>query len=185
MLENEKIAAGMELNGMEYRLSNATVPEAVIHVQPSPSADDALFEAIARHHQTHVENEQERRMRHQVDEQTRQNFMGERHGDLMRIHSQGRTSHILQGKATFDERMFVELEEGLVPGHVYEKKAVNRAAPPNMPNASGYVAFPEFPTYRELNQGQVRLEGAMGQQLPKTGESYESLRDSAALPKYQ
>jgi hypothetical protein len=185
MLENEKIAAGMELNGMEYRLSNATVPEAVIHVQPSPSADDALFEAIAQHHQTHFENEQERRMRHQVDEQTRQNYMGERHGDLMRIHSQGRTSHILHGEASLDERMSVELEEGLVPGHVYEKKAVNRAAPPNLPPASGDVAFPEFPTYRELNQGQVRMEGVMGQQLPKTGESYESLRDSAALPKYQ
>jgi len=185
MLENEKIAAGMELNGYEHRLSDATIPEAVIHVQPSPSADDALFESIARQHQSHFETLQEQRVRHRVDEETRLTYSSERHGDLMRIHSQGRYSHILGGEATLDEQMSVTLEEGPALGHVYEKKTVNRAAPPNLPRANGYGAFSEFPTYRELNAGQVRLEGDVaGHQLPKVGESYESLRDSAALPKY-
>ena len=184
LLENEKIAAGFELNGYEHRLKDSPVPEAVIHVQPSPSADDALFEEVARQHQTLWENEQQRLMRHKVDAEAVLQHSYERHGDLSLAYTQGLNSHILQGEVPLDEVFTETLEAGAAQGYVVQRRTVKRAAPHNMPQACGRPAHPEFTTFRELNMGQIRLEGDVaGERLPKFGESYESLRHSANVPR--
>ena len=183
LLENEKLAAGFELNGYEHRLKDSPIPEAVIHVQPSPSADDALFEVMAERHKAYWENEQDRRLRHRVDEETRLQYSSERHSDLMQLHTQGHHSAILQGEVPLEERFTETLEPGAAQGHVIPKKTVQRAAPHNLPRASGYAAYPEFPTFRELNMGQIRLTGSKtGVESPRAAESYESLRHTANVP---
>ena len=185
LLENEKLAAGFELNGYEYRLKDAPVPESVIHVQPSPSADDALFEVMARQQKAHWETVEERRMRHRIDEETRLQYSSERHAQLVYLHTQGHTSQILQGEVPLDERFAETVEPAAAFGHVIPRKVVvRRGAPQNLPQAAGRPAQPEFPTFRELNMGQIRLEGDMaGQELAtSTAPSYESLRQAANVP---
>ena len=56
--------------------------------------------------------------------------------------------------------------------------APTAAAPPQLPQATGYPAQREFATFRELNMGQVRLTGKRTGHVDfsRQGDSYESFR---------
>jgi hypothetical protein len=182
--ELQASAAQVDVSGYEHRLSDETVPESVLHVQPSPSADDAFFEEMTRHSKQVWENEVQRRQRHRVDAEAQERMRGERAGDLLMIHDQGSFSAVMQGEVPLDERLKVETEKGTAQGYVIEKKVVDRAAPHNLPRAEGYGSFPEFPTFAELNLGLVRPTGEQaGMPLPATQGSYESHRRALNISK--
>ena len=182
LLENAQIAAGFDLARTEHSLSDETAPAAVIFVQPSPSADDALFEEMAKNSHRLWENEAQRQLRHRVDEEARQRMRGERHGDLSEIYSQGGTSAILQAQVPLDVRFKEETEDHEAQGYKVQRLTVDRAAPVNLPRAQGYGPTREFPTYAELNGGLVRPVGQVaGERLAVTGESYETLRRATGV----
>jgi hypothetical protein len=164
---------------LEHALSGDSIPASVLQVQPSPSADDAVFAEMEEHAKRHYESRQQAAIRHRVDQEAQLMLQGVRSAALFDIHSQGRGHCVLQGEVPLDLQLKTEMEQAPgVAGHE-QRIEVPRAAPHQMPRAPGFPALQEFATFRELNMGQVRETGnrTCGIDFAKTpGDSYESFR---------
>ena len=165
------------LTSLEHSLSDETVPQEVIHVGPSPSADAAVWAEMNKHAKRHFETLQERAMRHRVDEQAAMQ-MGEARRDNLNVkYGQGKHNPVLQGEAPMESLDLQVVDTNEAYG--YETAmAVPRHVPPQLPRAAGYPAHAELPCNRELNMGQARLTGysAGGRSLVVPGDSYDSHR---------
>jgi hypothetical protein len=105
----------------------------------------------------------------------------ERHSQLSDAYFQGKGNSIIQGELPLESHYETVMEAGPAAGYEHMRE-VPIAAPHNLPQAAGYPAQPEFPTFRELNMGQLRLKGHMGgKTLLKTGDSYETVRRVSVL----
>jgi hypothetical protein len=178
LLEQQRTAMGYHLASMEHAVSDEIVPGAVIHVTPSPSADDAIWEEIAKGAQRHYETLVERAYRHQVDTEAAAQIGHERRSYLSETYGRFQGNAILQGEVPVEELQMVT-QETPARGHLAQTQ-IHRGAPLNAPISYGYSPHVELPTQRELNMGQARLQGtAGGQNLLKTGDSYESMRSAS------
>jgi hypothetical protein len=184
LLELQQLAMGYDLVTMQHAVDGQTVPEALVQLEqagPSKSADDAIWANMEQHAQRHFETRQEQALRHRVDEEARDRMAGERYSQLSDAHFQGRANSILQGEVPLESHSEIVIEEGPARGYEHQR-VVPVAAPRNLPEAAGYPAHPEFPTFRELNMGQVRPRGtAGGKTLLKTGDSYETVRRASVI----
>ena len=175
--ERQMSMASHALTSMEHSLSDETVPQAVVHVGPSPSADDAVWAEVTKHSQRHFETLQERATRHRVDREAAMQMGEARTDNLAFKYGQGRHNPVLQGEAPIDSVRVEAVDTNQAYG--YETAmAVPRHVPPQMPRSAGYPAHAELPCNRELNMGQARLTGysAGGKSLVVPGDSYDSLR---------
>ena len=171
-------AAAHDIRNLEHALGGDSIPASILQVQPSPSADDAVFEEIDEHHRQHHESQKQAAIRHRVDLEAARMLRGVRSAALYEIHSQGRGHCVLQGEVPLDIQLKTESEEAPgVAGH-QQRIEIPRAAPHQLPQATGYPAQREFPTFRELNMGQARLTGKrIGHvDFTRQGDSYETFR---------
>ena len=90
------------LTSMEHSLSDETVPQALVHVGPSPSADDAIWAEVTKHSQRHFETLQERATRHRVDREAAMQMGEARKDNLSFKYGQGRHNPVLEGEAPID-----------------------------------------------------------------------------------
>jgi len=179
LLELHQKALGYDLVTMQHAVDGQTVPEALVQLEqagPSKSADDAIFASMEQRAQRHFETKREQALRHQVDADARDQMGIERHSQLSEAYFQGKANSILQGEVPLESHFAAAMEQGPARGYEHPRM-IPHAAPRNLPEAAGYTAHPEFPTFRELNMGQVRPKGTMGgKTLLKTGDSYETVR---------
>jgi hypothetical protein len=167
---------------MEHQATKDTIPAAVLQVQPSPSADDVVWQEIQEAHQINFRNAQQVALRHRVDEQVRRQMHGERFHALFDAYSQGRRNPILQGEAPLGEQFKTHLEESPMVGHFY-REVVPTAVPIQPPLVAGYTAHHEFTPFRELNYRDVTPGGKkLGIDFLKQGDSYESFRRIIGRP---
>ena len=181
LLQQQQLSTGYEVFLLEHALSDETVPGNVIQVAPSKAADDAIWENMTQHAQTHFETVKERVLRHRVDAEATLQLGLERKSALSDAYFQGKGNSILQGEVPLDTHYTSVLEQG--PGLDYEHvRQIPRAAPRNLPQSAGYPAQPEFPTFRALNLGQAHLHGVVGgKSILKVGDSYASARRASAV----
>lgn len=175
--ERQNSMAAHALTSMEHSLSDETVPQAVVHVGPSSSADDAVWAEVTKHSQRHFETLQERATRHRVDREAAMQMGEARKDNLSFKYGQGRHNPVLQGEAPIDSLDLKVVDTNQAYG--YETAmAVPRHVPPQLPRSAGYPAHAELPGNRELNMGQARLTGYTvgGKSLVVPGDSYDSLR---------
>jgi hypothetical protein len=178
LLEIQQKAMGYDLSGMEHAVEGQTIPQMLYQIEqigPSKSADDVAFDNMAQHAQRHFETKQEQALRHRVDEEARDRMEGERRSQLSDAYFEGKGNAILQGEVPLESHLTTVTEQGPAQGYQIARQ-IPQAAPRNLPEAQGYSAQPEFPTFRELNLGQVRPRGTVGGTLLKTDESYETIR---------
>jgi len=179
LLEIQQRAMGYDLSGMEHAVEGQTIPLMLYQIEqigPSKSADDAVFGNMAKHAQSHFETRKQQALRHRVDEEARDRMEGERRSQLSDAYFQGKGNAILEGEVPLDTHLTTVTEAGPAQGYQIAR-VIPAAAPRNLPEAAGYPAQPEFPTFRELNMGQVRPRGTVGgKTLLKTGDSYETIR---------
>ena len=178
MAEIQRLAAEHDIRGLEHALSGDSIPASLMQVQPSPSADDAVFAELEEHSKLHYESKQQAAIRHRVDQEAQRMMQGVRSAALHDIHYQGRGHPVLQGEVPLDLQLKTEMEQAPgVAGHE-QRIEVPRGAPHQMPRAPGFPAVREFATFRELNLGQVRESGKrMGHiDFRKQGDSYETFR---------
>ena len=178
MTEIQRLAAEHDIRGLEHALGGDSIPASVLQVQPSPSADDAVWAEMNEHAQQHFESRQQAAIRHRVDMEAQRMLQGVRSTALFEIHSQGRGNPVLQGEVPLDIQLKTEMREAPgVAGHE-QRIDVPRAAPPQAPQATGYPAQREFATFRELNWGHVRETGKRTGHVDftKQGDSYETFR---------
>ena len=85
---------------------------------------------------------------------------------------------MLQGEVPIDMHMKTEAAEAPGVAGRTQRILVPRAAPHQMPRATGFPAVREFATFRELNMGQVRETGKRTGHVDftKQGDSYETFR---------
>ena len=85
---------------------------------------------------------------------------------------------MLQGEVPIDLQMKTEVAETPGVAGYTQRILVPRAAPHQMPQATGYPAQREFATFRELNWGQARPTGKRTGHVDftKQGDSYETFR---------
>jgi hypothetical protein len=153
----------------------------VIHVAPSTSADDALWQSMTERSQTVFENAQQAALRHRVDAEAVQQMGNLRRGNLSDAYFQGRGNAILQGEAPLEHLELTEKDGPQMRADGYPVvREVPRAAPMNLPPAAGRVAVPEFPTFAELNLGLVRPR-AQTAVMQLGAESYETLRKASVI----
>jgi hypothetical protein len=179
LLDLQQKAMGYDLSGMQHAVDGQTVPESVYQIEqigPSKSADDAIWQNMEQHAQRHFETLQEQAIRHRVEAEAVNQMGNERRSQLSDAYFQGKGNAILQGEVPLEDHSKTVLEEGPAAGYEHPR-VIPIAAPRNLPQAAGYPAQPEFPTFRELNMGQVRPKGvASNKTLLKTGDSYETVR---------
>jgi hypothetical protein len=179
LLDLQQKAMGYDLSGMQHAVDGQTIPELLYQIEqigPSKSADSAVFDNMAKHAQSHFETKREQALRHRVDEEARDRMEGERRSQLSDAYFQGKGNAILEGEVPLETHLTTVTEQGPAQGYEHPR-VIPVAAPRNMPEAAGYPAHPEFPTFRELNMGQVRPRGTTGFKTPlKTGDSYETIR---------
>ena len=181
LLQQQQLATGYEVFLLEHALSDETVPGNVIHVAPSKSADDAVWENLTQHAQAHWENKKEQALRHRVDAEATLQMGLERKSALSDAYFQGKGNSILQGEVPLATHYTSTLEQGAAEGYEHVRQ-IPRAAPQNLPQSTGYPAQPEFPTFRALNLGQARLAGVVGgKSILKTGDSYTSHRRASGV----
>ena len=176
--EIQRLVAEHDIRGLEHALGGDAIPASVLQVQPSPSADDAVWAEMEEHAKQHYESRQQAAVRQRVDQEAQRMLRGVRSTALFDIHSQGRGHPVLQGEVPLDLAMKTEIEETPgVAGHE-QRIEVPRAAPHQLPRAPGFPAVREFATFRELNMGQVRLTGKLTGHIDfsEQGESYETFR---------
>ena len=175
--ERQMSMASHQLTSMEHSLSNETVPQAVVHVGPSPSADDAMWAEVTKHSQQHWETLQEQATRHRVDREAAMQMGEARTDNLSAKYDQGRHNPVLQGEAHIDSVNLKVVDTKEAFGY-QTVMAVPRHVPPQLPRSAGYPAHAELPGNRELNMGQSRLTGYSvgGKGLVVPGDSYDSLR---------
>ena len=153
------------------------MPGRLLTVQPSPSADDAVWAEVTKHSQRHFETLQEQATRHRVDREAAMQMGEARTDNLTFKYGQGRHNPVLQGEAPIESLDLQVVDTNEAYG--YETAmAVPRRVPPQLPRAAGYPAHAELPCNRELNMGQARLTGysAGGKSLVVPGDSYDSHR---------
>ena len=179
LLALQQLAMGYDLTGMQHAVDGQTVPERVVQIQqigPSKSADDAIWDNMKAQAQRHFETKQEQALRHRVAAQAAEQMGNERRSHLSDAYFQGKGNSIIQGEVPIETHYKTIVEAGPAAGYEHTRE-VPIAAPRNLPEAAGYPAQPEFPTFRELNMGQLRPKGvAGGKTLLKTGDSYETVR---------
>ena len=178
MDEIQRLAAEHDIRGLEHALSGDAIPASVLQVQPSPSADDAVWAEMNEHAQQHFESRQQAAIRHRVDMEAQRMLQGVRSAALFEIHSQGHGHCVLQGEVPLDLQLKTEMQEAPgVAGHEQRIK-VPRAAPHQLPQATGYPPQRKFATFRELNMGQVCLTGKSTGHIDfsKQGDSYATFR---------
>jgi hypothetical protein len=184
LLDLQQKAMGYDLSGMQHAVDGQTIPELLYQIEqigPSKSADDVAFDNMAAHAQRHFETKREEALRHRVDEEARDRMEGERRSQLSDAYFQGKGNAILEGEVPLETHLATVTEQGPAQGY-QTARVIPVAAPRNLPEAAGYPAQPEFPTFRELNMGQVRPRGtAGGKTLLKTGDSYETVRRASAI----
>ena len=178
MGEIQRLAAAHDIQGLEHALSGDTIPASVLQVAPSSAADDAVWTEMLEHSKQHFEDKQQAAIRHRVDEESMEIMRGERYCALHDAHSQGRSHHMLQGEVAIDLHMKTEAQEAPGVAGRTQRILVPRAAPHQMPRATGFPAVREFATFRELNMGQVRETGKRTGHVDftKQGDSYETFR---------
>jgi hypothetical protein len=178
MGEIQRLAAAHDIQGLEHALSGDTIPAAVLQVAPSSAADDAVWTEMLEHSKQHFESKQQQAIRHRVDEESMEIMRGERYCALHDAHSQGRGHPMLQGEVPIDVQMKTEIAEAPGVAGRTQRILVPRAAPHQMPRATGFPAVREFATFRELNMGQVRETGKRTGHVDftKQGDSYETFR---------
>ena len=180
LLENQTSQTAHELTQTEHSLSNESVPGRLLTVQPSPSADDAVWAEMARHAKEHFETEQQRAMRHKVDAEAQEQLGEVRRGNLSDFHFQGMHNHVLGGEVPLEHRDLYVAEPGLAFGEVV---LVPRAVPRGLPRAAGYGWVRPLPGNRELNNElgpDPRLTGKkVGGPWVKEASSYDSHRRAA------
>ena len=170
-------AAEHEIRRLEHALGGDSIPASILQVQPSPSADDAVFAEMEEHAKQHYESRQQAAIRHRVDAEAQRMMQGVRSAALHDIHYQGHGHHVLQNEIPLD-LLKTEIEQAPgVAGHE-QRIEVPRAAPHQMPRATGFPAVREFATFRELNMGHVRETGKRTGHIDftKQGDSYETFR---------
>jgi len=179
LLELQQKAMGYDLSGMQHAVDGQTIPELLYQIEqigPSKSADDVAFDNMAAHAQRHFETKREEALRHRVEEEARDRMEGERRSQLSDAYFQGKGNAVLEGEVPLDTHLTTVMEQGPAQGYQIARQ-IPQAAPRNLPQAAGYPAQPEFPTFRELNLGQVRPRGTVGgKTLLKTDDSYETIR---------
>ena len=183
LLENQQAHVAHELTRVEHSLSQETVPGRVLDVQPSPSADDALWAEATRQAQKHFETQRERALRHKVDAQAQDQLGEERRGNLSDYHFQGHRNHVLIGEVPSEHRDTLVPEKGPAFGQVV---LVPRATRPQFPRAAGYGWVRELPDNRELNNElgpDPRLTGKKvgGRWVEEEASSYDSHRRAANI----
>jgi hypothetical protein len=182
LLENQQSQVAHELTRTEHSLSQETVPGRVLDVQPSPSADDALWAEANCQAQKHQENQKERALRHRVDDQAQEQLGEVRRGNLSDYHFQGMRNHVLIGEVPSEHRETLVPEKGPAFGQVV---LVPRATHPALPRAAGYAWVAPLAANRELNNElgpDPRLTGKkVGGQWVKEANSYDSHRRAANI----
>ena len=132
---------------------------------------------MEEHAKQHYESRQQAAIRHRVDAEAQRMMQGAQSAALFEIHSQGHGHQVLQNTIPLD-LLKTEIEQAPgVAGHE-QRIEVPRAAPRQMPRATGFPAVREFATFRELNFGQVRETGKRTGHIDftKQGDSYETFR---------
>ena len=127
---------------------------------------------MEEHAKQHYESRQQAAIRHRVDAEAQRMLPA-----LFQIHSQGHGHRVLQNEIPLD-LLKTEIEQAPgVAGHE-QRIEVPRAAPHQMPRATGFPAVREFATFRELNMGQVRETGKRTGHIDftKQGDSYDTFR---------
>ena len=184
LLQQQQLAMGIDLAAMEHSVEGQTVPWRLALTElvgPSKSADDAIWQNMAQHAQRHFETKREQAIRHQVHANARDQMSNERRSQLSDAYFQGKGNSIIQGEVPLESHYETVMEAGPAAGYEHPRE-IPIAAPHNLPQAAGYPAQPEFPTFRELNMGQLRPKGRVGgKTLLKTGESYETVRRVSVL----
>ena len=178
LLDLQQKAMGYDLTGMQHAVDGQTIPQALYQIEqigPSKSADDAIWQSMADQAQRHFETKREQALRHRVDEEVRDRMAGERTSQLSDAYFQGKANAIIEGEVPLESHFNSVMEEGPARGYEHPRM-IPVAAPRNLPRAAGYSSQPEFPTFRELNTGQMRPRGMAGMTLPKTDDSYETVR---------
>ena len=77
-------AAAHDIRNLEHALGGDTIPASVLQVQPSPSADDSVFEEMGEHAKLHYESRQQAAIRHRVDQEAARMLRGVRSAALSR-----------------------------------------------------------------------------------------------------
>jgi hypothetical protein len=176
LIENQVQRASHELTNIEGDLSPETIPTKLMHVRPSPSADDAIFDTMTRQAQRHYETQQERAMRRSVDLQAQQEAGEIRRGHLSDYHFQGGKSAMLGAEVPLELRAAYVVKPGPAYGTMVST-LVPRAPPPALPRSAGYDSVPSLPTNDEVN-GNSRLTRYRvgGRPLLQEADSYDSHR---------
>jgi hypothetical protein len=178
LAEIQRLAAAHDIRHLEHALNGETIPASVLQVQPSPSADDAVWQDMVAHSQQHFENQKEALARHRVDLEAMRQMQGVRSTTLFDCHHQGMSNPVLQGEVPLDIHLETRQEEAPGVAGVMHSTEVPRAAPPQLPRAPGYPAVRQFTPFEELNWGVARLSGKHTGHVDftKQGDSYESFR---------
>ena len=182
LLENQQSQVAHELTQTEHSLSQETVPGRLLTVQPSPSADDAMWAEVTRQSKEYFETQAQRALRHKVDAEAQQQLGEVRRGNLSDYHFQGMHCHVLGGELPLEYHTNLVAEKGPAFGEVV---LVPRATHPALPRAAGYAWVAPLAANRELNNElgpDPRLTGKkVGGEWVKEASSYDSHRRAANM----